>query len=183
MTEAEAYRRQAQSDFRVYELLAGEKRADVPECHALHYLQMATEKIAKAAFLALQVEGFDKYSHVAFSELRRHLKRRDLAPKLAFRSFRSYRAFLKRAGSLFRRIDELSPAVGPQQPGGGPKEGPNSEYPWRARDDAGQVVWHVPAEHSFGLLAELEQTTRGAQVIDFVHTLIARFDGVFSDRS
>jgi hypothetical protein len=37
---------QARSDFQVYEWL--QKESTFPECHALHYLQMATEKLGKA---------------------------------------------------------------------------------------------------------------------------------------
>jgi hypothetical protein len=40
---AAAYLQQGRSDFDIYK-----KLVDVPECHRLHYLQMACEKIAKA---------------------------------------------------------------------------------------------------------------------------------------
>jgi hypothetical protein len=43
---ADAFYRQAWSDWQAYKLLA---EADgLPRCHALHYLQMACEKLAKA---------------------------------------------------------------------------------------------------------------------------------------
>jgi hypothetical protein len=41
-----AFIAQARSDFRVYRHLA--ERPEFAVCHALHYLQMATEKLAKA---------------------------------------------------------------------------------------------------------------------------------------
>ena len=37
---------QARTDFAVFELLR--RQSDLPECHALHYLQMATELLGKA---------------------------------------------------------------------------------------------------------------------------------------
>ncbi len=44
---AAAFRRQAESDFAMYAHLVGGAQP-LPRCHALHHLQMATEKIAKA---------------------------------------------------------------------------------------------------------------------------------------
>src|SRR6056297_2502413 len=38
---------QAKSDFEIFELLRGE---GVAACHSLHFLQMSTQKIAKASF-------------------------------------------------------------------------------------------------------------------------------------
>ena len=72
---AKAYALQSQSDFRVYRLLmqsTGLPETDLPgveECHSLHYLQMACEKVAKAYRLR-DTLGFSEenlYSHVAFS--------------------------------------------------------------------------------------------------------------------
>ena len=48
MTQEDAFIRQARSDYSVFERLRAESRSDVPECHVLHYFQMATEKLAKA---------------------------------------------------------------------------------------------------------------------------------------
>jgi len=42
---ADAYYEQAYSDWRLFTELQG--RRDVPSSHALHHLQMATEKLAK----------------------------------------------------------------------------------------------------------------------------------------
>lgn len=48
MTQDQAFLRQARSDFAVYRQLPALR---VPRCHELHYLQMAAEKLAKAAVL------------------------------------------------------------------------------------------------------------------------------------
>ncbi|HZL37716.1 MAG TPA: hypothetical protein VFC78_20535, partial [Tepidisphaeraceae bacterium] len=132
--KSQALLRQARSDLTVFDLLAAHE--DVPECHALHFLQMATEKLAKAAFLALGVP-FDAFSHVAFSHLPRLLSRRDVAGALGHRTFLSYRTFLRRTAPLFRMIDELNPSVG-LQTSGSAKDGPNVEYPWEGRDPTGE---------------------------------------------
>ena len=178
MTRAEAYLDQATSDFGVFRLLTDQSRQQVPECHPLHYLQMATEKLAKAAYLALEMEDFDFYSHVAFSTLRHHLSRRDIARSLGYKDFRTYQAFLRRTAPLHRRVDELHPGVGPQRADGGAREGPNVEYPWRGRRADESMDWQVPAEHDFGLLRTLRDGD-GHQMLLFVQRLLDRFHAVF----
>jgi hypothetical protein len=49
MTWREAFRQQALSDYAVFRHLT--RVADIPVCHRLHYLQMATEKLAKSLLL------------------------------------------------------------------------------------------------------------------------------------
>ena len=179
MTEADAFHQQAKSDFEVFELLLGFPRDEVAECHPLHYLQMATEKVAKAAFCALGVEGRERFSHVAFSSIRHHLGRRDVARALGYADFRAYLRFLNRSAPVHREFDELNPSVGPQLEGGGPKEGPNVEYPWRGRDERSRWTWHAPATHSFELLDRLQRSGDAAQVLGLVRLLIQRFHAVF----
>ena len=53
MTWSEAFCTQAESDFRVFQKLMRENGSgEVAFCHCLHFLQMATEKLAKS-FLCL----------------------------------------------------------------------------------------------------------------------------------
>jgi hypothetical protein len=176
---ANAYLRQAQSDLQVFKLLAAQDRTDVPDCHPLHYLQMATEKLAKAAMLALEVEGLDRFSHVAFSQLSHQLKRPDMARKLGHQNFRAYRHFLIKATPFFRQIEELNPAVGTSHEGGGSKEGPNVEYPWPGRDLQGKRTWHIPSRHQFRLLSQLREDRDAVGILPFVERLMERFDAVF----
>ena len=178
MTEHEAYLRQARSDFGVFQLLLEQDRDMVPACHPLHYLQMSTEKLAKAIAIVSEVSGFDRYSHVAFSLLPGLLSRADVSRKLGWKDFRAYQAFLKRAAPTFRAVDELNPSVGPRRPGGGSKEGPNAEYPWEARDDTTKLRWYVPADYPFRLIEQL-RSGDAAQVIQFVNGLLDRFEAVF----
>lgn len=177
MKQHDALLRQARSDYAVFELLEQEDRDDVPECHPLHFLQMATEKLAKAAFLALGVP-IDRFSHVAFSHIPYQLVRSDIARSLGFRDFKAYRQFLIRAAPLFREMDELNPSVGLQMPGGGPKDGPNVEYPWEGREPDGTATWVVPAEHRFSLLNKLRRPGDAARMLVFVRTMLDRFDAV-----
>jgi hypothetical protein len=108
------------------------------------------------------------------------LARRDVARALSYKNFNAYRDFLRRTAPLFRSVDELSPAVGLQVPGGAANDdGPNVEYPWEARDAAGTAIWIAPAENTFGLLAQIERGGDAARMVDFVSRLLERFDTVF----
>ncbi|HZL36130.1 MAG TPA: hypothetical protein VFC78_12510 [Tepidisphaeraceae bacterium] len=178
MTRDGALLLQARSDFAVYQHLASLDRSAMPECHALHYFQMCSEKVSKAAFGALGLVT-DPFSHVAFSQIPYHMARRDAARALGYKSFHAYRAFLGRAAPLFRRVDELNPAVGLQMPAGAAKDGPNVEYPWQARDISGQATWIVPAGHGFELLSQMKRGGDAARMVDFVKRLLERFDAVF----
>lgn len=80
MTKSEAFFAQAVSDFHVFELLLAQDRSRVPECHPGHYLQMARGKLAKAALQRL--ENAPGNTHQAFTLLRHHLRRRDVAHAL-----------------------------------------------------------------------------------------------------
>jgi hypothetical protein len=169
---------QARSDFAGFEYLSSFDRAAVPECHPLHFFQMSTEKLAKAAFDALGMTT-DPYSHVAFSLVPNHLARRDVALALGYRSFHAYRDFLSRAAPLFRRVDELNPAVGQQMPAGGARDGPNVEYPWEARNPGGEPSWIAPSGYNFRLLFQMERKSDAEKLLDFVRRLLNRFESVF----
>jgi len=174
MTVSEAYLRQARSDFAVFVRLRAMDRAAAPECHPLHYLQMATEKLAKAVLLASQ-RTFDRFSHVAFSDLPDVLTRRNVAAVLGYRNFKAYRQFLRRSAPIFRAIEQLSPASA----GASGREGPNTEYPWPGRGIDGMENWLAPADHRFGLLQEFHHSGDAAPVYEFVHLLLDRFEVVF----
>ncbi len=171
MTKSEAFLAQARSDFQVFELLLQQDRDRVPACHPGHYLQMSMEKLAKAA---LQRAGDDPgYTHEAFSLLRHHLKRRDVAHALGYSNFSTFRDFLDRSAGLFRRIEALHPDV--------PKSanGPNVEYPWEARNAGLEVIWQTPANQDFSVLTELQSSSDGAQLVVVIRSLLERFEVVF----
>ncbi len=171
MTKSEAFLAQAVSDFRVFELLLQQDRDQVPACHPGHYLQMSMEKLAKAA---LQRARDDPgYTHEAFSLLRHHLKRRDVARALGYPNFSTFREFLDRSARLFHEIEALHPDV-PKNSGG-----PNVEYPWEARDSRLAQVWQTPAAQEFSILIELQSSGDGTQLIDMIRRLLERFDAVF----
>lgn len=147
-----------------------------PECHPLHYLQMAGEKLGKAARKGLDGSESGSLSHVAFSKLPKLLRRRDCALALGWDSFDSYKQFLRQSAPLIRQIETLNPAVGP---GAGPPTGwPNVEYPWRLPGACEPGGWTAPAEYGFGIVDRFHHP-EGRQLIVFVERLIDRFDAVF----
>lgn len=149
---AEAFAEQARSDWHVYGILAalaapprpgsetGEAELSVSTCHALHYLQMVCEKIAKAYRLrdtAAHTEALMS-GHVGFSSFVRAFL---LAPPIQ-REFRGrvaqFRTIQRTAVSLAQEIERLAPSVDPDA------RPDNTEYPWA---DGDTVV--VPAKYEF----------------------------------
>ena len=135
---ADAFYEQARSDWALFREL--NERGDVPRCHALHYLQMATEKLAKAHRLRDTTVADDVLlsTHAGFSAFLAAF----LHSPALHREFRGRSAYLGAArrgcGHLARLVEQLSPAVG------GPGHPVNTEYPWAAGD---AVV--APAAYGF----------------------------------
>lgn len=160
-------------------MLLAQSRFQVPECHPLHYLQMATEKLSKAFLLATR--GSFERSHVAFSSIVEALQRRDTAGRMGWDEFKSYKLFLRRLKPLFREIEELHPDIGPRQAGGGPKDGPNVEYPWQVPNTHSDN-WQAPATHNFALVHKLQRAGDYAKLIGFIENFLDRFDEVVRAR-
>jgi hypothetical protein len=123
---AEAFAAQGRSDWEVYKHLAGLSKPSFPYCHSLHYLQMATEKIAKAYRIRDTGADVDKLAkgHAGFEEFvnsffRCKTIRDEYAGKDA-----ALLALQKNATTLAKEIEKLAPAidnfVSPE----------NAEYPW-----------------------------------------------------
>ncbi len=141
---ADAYAEQSRSDFTVYSVYLQEAE----ECHRLHYLQMACEKIAKAYRLRdlVSFNPEDLYSHTVFSKfitgfLKSKLVRRRYASQDSKR-----RQVERYARSLAVEIEKLAPAVDREQTPA------NVEYPW----EAGAAVF-VPCRHDFPLSRRLRE--------------------------
>ena len=78
---------QARSDWQIFQLL--DSRTD-PLCHRLHYLQMVTEKVAKAYFW--RDPSAANLGHAAFGRfLRAIATNRRVADELGFRSGAGFR--------------------------------------------------------------------------------------------
>jgi hypothetical protein len=151
---------QARSDFKVFELLRQKCEDEkLPSCHALHYLQMATEKLAKAKAWK---NGPIGESHVAFGGFLKGLKsQRHIQKQLGYEGKNaSWMYLIKKCGPLAKEVEDLAPAVA--------KDGPNPEYPWpRAAPRS------TPAEFEFGIWAKLHGTPNGNQFLKLVGGLFA----------
>lgn len=154
---------QAKSDFEVFELLRAQ---GVAPCHALHYLQMATEKIAKA-YLWRQPCSPPPRSHAGFVQFLRFLgqvRRADqerIAQLFNFGTIRGLQSWVKANGDLAYALERISPALA--------GDGPNTEYPWPHVQPT-----TAPVNHSFELWAELTQV-RGRNFMRFVRIALERF--------
>lgn len=133
---AAAYARQADADFKTFEVL---QSLPIPPCHRLQFLQMACEKLVKAHLCGEGTEpGALQQSHAYIAKnLPQVLRQQAL-----FMNFHGPKAkqVLKRAARLAREIELLAPAV--KQAG---KRPDNCEYPWE--DANGRL--HTPLDWSF----------------------------------
>lgn len=127
---------QARSDYHMFEAL---RKTDEPSCHALHYLQMATEKLAKAYFWKTR---FPKKTHLAFSKFRRAIVNDDRVRNALGCKDDVWEARLKSISSLVDAVERLAPDLA--------GDNSNPEYPW-PRD----LPREAPVEFSFPLWDDL----------------------------
>ena len=141
---ASAFHRQARSDLLVYELLAASP--NIPRCHALHYLQMACEKIAKA-FRLRDTEGDVEVLTASHGGLVKFMKTWLLSPSVG-RVYAGRDAMFgvvrTRVLALSREVERLAPAIDRDTTPA------NSEYPWADGENA-----VVPCEYAFPSLSLL----------------------------
>lgn len=181
MLKEEAFLAQARSDYRVLEALLKQPRDVVPECHVLHYLQMATEKLAKA-FLA-QTGAPVGASHRAFSRLAAALaNRQDVLRAIGYRDPSKCARFLKRATPVFEQIEALCPSEAnrlARSRGLSWDQGQNVEYPWWQHDASRGEDWLAPANQTFAAFQTISQRSGdGASMLTLVNWLLARFGHV-----
>jgi hypothetical protein len=146
---------QARSDFAIFQFLR--EQSELPACHSLHYLQMATEKLGKA-YLAKR--GPPALSHRGFS---RFLKRLSTDRK-AQRQMRyqgsnaNWEHTIRKCREYGDLVERLAPAHA--------ANGPNSEYPWPPANPQ-----HAPVEFDFPIWKELEETASGRQFLNLTQRL------------
>jgi hypothetical protein len=120
--------------------------AGVEICHRLHYLQMITEKLAKALLTPRGGDEPAPTTHMMFVQMLQSLKRRpEIQERLGYRTVSTFRNYIDSLLDLAGKIERLSPNLAGLSR-------PNPEYPWR--DKAAKRVW-APAEFEF---PELDST-------------------------
>jgi hypothetical protein len=138
---------QARTDLVVFELLAGQEL--LPPCHALHYLQMATEMFGKAYSWK---NGPNYSTHRAFVGFLRSLPYSRAAQKRCGYEGKNegWMSLIRHLSPIALRIEDLAPSLA--------GDGPNPEYPWPRHSPSS-----APAEHEFELWTELRFTSDGRQ--------------------
>lgn len=168
MNKGEAFLTQARSDLRVFEILL--QQSQIEACHPLHFLQMALEKLAKAA--EFSKFGTVTKSHFVISRLPIMLMRRELASKLGFKGKNdSYLTFLRRSARFFSAIERLSPAAASLG-----QDMPNVEYPWELPSGD---CWQSPCKFDFPEFSSLSDRSDAGRILRFLKTLFERFDTIF----
>ena len=155
---------QAKSDQAAFVCL---RRAGVHECHMLHYLQMAAEKISKAYLW--RSGSPPPRSHVGLMRFMRALlgrRRAELSRVVKVFEFQRPKdmdAWLSQVMPLAYALQNLAPAEA--------NDGPNPEYPWPH-----EAPTHCPASYSFELWTKLRDQTQGRSLLRFIERAIERFE-------
>lgn len=151
-----AFLRQARSENEV-RLLLNDPRVEYS--HRLHYLQMVTEKLAKAALSNPVDPNPPRMVHGALVRLLQVAKgNRVLRTRLGYSDASVFRAFIDSMLDLASQIESLAPSsAGRYQP--------NAEYPWEDRKTG---LIHTPVDYHFALF-----DPRDPKMIKFEHLLTA----------
>jgi hypothetical protein len=136
MNWRDGYLRQAESDYRIYSDL-NQRRA--PLCHRLHYLQMASEKLAKSFLCHKRHKPYRK-THYALARFLKSTKRHPAIPRLlGYGNYHlAYAAYIDSLLNVAERFENLAPV-------GGNYDKLNPEYPWQ--DGFGKI--QVPVDYPF----------------------------------
>lgn len=154
--EQRLYLAQARSDLSAFGLLAG-----AAACHRIHYLQMMTEKLAKAYFW--RQGRAPKKRHNYFVKFMRAVGGRgDVGRAVGITPAAHWEAYVDGVLPLAQVIEGMAPAEA--------DDGPNAEYPW-PHDTPTQA----PADFPFPLWEEV-QAPRGQRLLDLLRRLLAQFE-------
>ena len=146
---------QAKSAYEVYRLLKADQ--SLHHCHALHYLQMATELLGKANAWK---NGPIGKSHKALVIFLRGLSSNTKAQtRLGYGGRNeSWTNTIRKITPIAERLQKLAPALA--------NDGPNPEYPWPA-----DAPTKTPVEYSFSIWEELTETSSGRSLLSIIDRL------------
>jgi len=165
----------------MFTLLQRADRASVPECHVLHYYQMATEKIAKA--LLARVGRPVGRTHVAFRHIVGVLQGNPgILRAIGYADPGKTARFLARAQPLLQQIERLSPNIAGEaarQQGLDPDQGANVEYPWWQQNPAGEQEWLAPAVQTFSAFQTISaRSGDGLAMLNLVRFLLDHYERI-----
>jgi hypothetical protein len=162
---ARAYLEQARSDWDTHAVISENTCAT---CQELHYLQMTTEKLGKAALLRSRSARVDSLSrtHKAFvSFLRLAARNHNLQRELSMPG-RQLQAYILGVLPIADQIERLAPTLA--------HDGPNAEYPWEI--PSGEVV--VPVSYAFPVAEDLRKP-EGRKLLRLISVFLERFDTLY----
>lgn len=155
---------QALSDHR---LLLSLIKQGVEQCHLLHYLQMATEKLTKAYLWRSgkpplkSHKGFrDFFRLVILSQKKDNQKK--IAELFQFNSFQSLKSWSYKGLPIVYEIERLAPSLS--------NNGPNPEYPWPH-----DLPEYSPVNFSFPAWSKLTETAEGRHLMKIIQIAIVEF--------
>ena len=155
---------QACSDHAILGLLRVNNAAP---CHQLHYLQMVSEKLAKAhSWSGGQPPAKSHRGFVSFLRAIRNRSRSDrlrIASLLGSRGIKQFDSDIDRVLPLAHALQQLAPALAGDH-------GPNPEYPW-------PTAWptHAPASHRFDVWDQLNDTADGRSLLRLIDHAVPTF--------
>ncbi|MFI5387150.1 MAG: hypothetical protein ACHQ50_13645 [Fimbriimonadales bacterium] len=153
---------QARSDHKAFMLLRAQ---GIAQCHSLHYLQMVTEKLAKAYFW--RSGHAPPRSHAGFVQFLRFLghvpvnDRERIANLFSFNRFADFQNWICTILPIAYDLERLAPALA--------NEGPNPEYPW----PHAQPVY-APVNHNFAVWTVLT-SGQGRDLMRVIRIAVDRF--------
>ena len=151
-----AYFRQAQADYETLQLL---EEADAAFCQQLHYLQMATEKLAKG-FASAPGGPPQPKVHRGYAQFLQQVKRRPELQTLFPGNPNQVTPYINALLPYARFIEDLAPANA--------NNGPNAEYPWQTPTGVIAPVDYAFSDLKFnarGMLNMLKFIRRCFQII------------------
>ena len=154
-SEQELFLKQARSAYDVFLMLKAS--TSIHHCHALHYLQMASELLGKAHAWR---NGPISKSHKAIVPFLRSLSTNSKVQDLF--GFHDQNASWKQAIRKFIDLAQILQNLAPTLA----VDGPNPEYPWPPDRPT-----NAPVLYSFPLWAELLDTIPGRKFLEFVDKL------------
>lgn len=163
---AEAFATQGRSDWSLYRYLSGLQSPRFPRCHGLHYLQMATEKIAKAYRARDTQVDLDEVikRHTGFVEFVNAFFRCATIRDEYLGQDAALLTLQRNATAIAREIEKLAPATDRLS---SPE---NAEYPW----EKGETIV-TPCEFGFPNLTMLSQPS-GRAVMNLLERAFTDFE-------
>jgi hypothetical protein len=144
---------QAKSAYAVYRLLNADK--SLPHCHALHYLQMATELLGKANAWKSGPIGNSHKALVSF--IRSLSTNRKAQKRLGYEGQNeNWTHTIRKITPIAETLQGMAPALA--------DDGPNPEYPWPPH-----APTVTPVEFVFPVWEELTETSYGRTLISLIH--------------